>query len=54
MKKVNEITMIICFVLAGISAVMCYNEGFRMWFWQVICMAWIGNSYFLTKVINRK
>jgi hypothetical protein len=54
MKKLNEIIMIVTFVLAGISAIMCYDEGFRMWIWQVTCMTWIGNCYFLTKTLNKK
>lgn len=54
MKKLNEVMMIITFVMAGLSAAMYYNEGFRMWIWQVTCMAWIGNSYLLTKRLNNK
>jgi hypothetical protein len=54
MKKLNEITMIAAFIFAGLSAIMCYNEGFRAWVWQVMCMIWVGNCYLLTKALNKK
>jgi hypothetical protein len=54
MKKINEIIMIVSFVLSGLSAMMCYGEGFRMWIWQVLVMIWVGNCYFLEKKLNKK
>jgi len=52
MKKVTYISMAIAFIMAGISAMMFYGQGFHTWFWQIIVMIWVAYSYYLQKTID--
>ena len=52
MNFIEKLTMVMVFVLAGLSAIMWYGEGFHNWFWQLVVMAWVVVAYLKQKQID--
>lgn len=50
---IEKIFMGIAFVLAGLSTLMFWGQGFHAWIWQIITMIWIFNCYIKQKTIDR-
>jgi len=53
MKNFQYALMGIAFLMAGLSAMMFYGQGFSTWIWQVITMIWIVDSFFKQKTIDK-
>jgi hypothetical protein len=53
MKTTSLIFMGIAFLMALLSAIMYWGQGFHAWIWQVITMVWIANSFIYLLRIER-
>ncbi len=53
MIKFSVICMAIAFLFAGLSAMMFWGQGFRTWIWQIVCMIWIANAFFLEMRLSK-
>jgi uncharacterized membrane protein len=53
MKKLQYALMAIVFLIAGLSAMMWYGEGFDRWSWQICTMMWVADSFLKSKQIDK-
>ena len=52
MRKFEYFCMLVVFVMAGISAVMCYSPNVSTWIWQVLTMTWVSHTFFYRKRLD--
>lgn len=53
MKFVQYYLMGFAFLMAGLSAMMFYGEGFATWCWQITTMIWIADSFLKQRMLDR-
>ena len=43
----------IVFVMAGLSAIMFYGQGFATWCWQVLTMFYVAKTFVLSYKLDK-